>query len=462
VKVLLQDDRVPRQVDEQGVIELFTFRHVLADRTLLRDIHFVPAGCLVTYQDEQTQLRPYWTPTVIEDRPSRSYETYVDEIIAALRRSLERQTYDKRPIGELLSGGLDSRTLAGLVPPLDGNFHTFSRGPRDCWDVRFGAMVAQRVGSQHHFLELEPDFLLNVGKRGIWITDGLMTVNDIYMLGIIDQVKPHVEVVFLGMGRSDSVLAGIELNHDLLKATTLNEAARVFFAYNGMYVPPAIQVRVLSKSFYQKTQGAAFDALLQMLGQLESNTYHGLIEAFCLQCRWPRSSNWGSILSRTQVETRSPYSDNALCDLVFRAPARWRSSRQMQLAVIRRSRPDLAQVPWDYTGLPVNVSTPQVIWMRRAYFRARREIEHWTRGFIPSILAQERANYPLWYRTVLRPWLEEVLLDPRTLERGYYDEEGLRQLIEEHMSGQRNYSIQFGLLLTFELWNRLFIDGEQP
>jgi hypothetical protein len=98
--------------------------------------------------------------------------------------------------------------------------------------------------------------------------------------------------------------------------------------------------------------------------------------------------------------------------------------------------------------------------MSRAYFRARREIESLTRGLVPAVSAQRRADYPLWYRTVLRSWLEDILLDERALARGYYDGDGVRQLIEEHMSGSRDRSIQFGLLLTFELWNRLFIDRE--
>jgi asparagine synthase (glutamine-hydrolysing) len=99
--------------------------------------------------------------------------------------------------------------------------------------------------------------------------------------------------------------------------------------------------------------------------------------------------------------------------------------------------------------------------MRRAYFRARREIANLTRGRIASVTARERACYAQWYRSELRPWLEEILLDERTLSRGYYDREGIRQLVQEHMNGRCDRSIQFGLLLTFELWNRLFIDGER-
>lgn len=460
VKAILVDERVPRRVDEQAVIELFTFRHVLADRTLNQDVRFLPAGYLATYQDGRAQVRPYWKPAIAEDPSSLSSAAYADEIIVALRRALERQMYDHRPIGEFLSGGLDSRMLAGLAPPLNGRFHTFSRGPKDCWDVQFGARVAQRVGSQHHFLELEPDFLLKVGEKGVWITDGLMTVNDLYVLGVIDQVKPHVDVAFLGNGRGSGILGGLKVDSDMLRVTSLEEAAGVLLAQHSAYMPQAVQTRVFSRPFYERTRGVTFDALRQLLGQYDSDSYHSLAETFCVQCRWPRSANWGAFLARSRVETRSPYSDNEFCDLICRVPARWRASRQMQLAVLKRSRPDLARVPWDYTGLPAAISTPKVIFMRRAYFRLRREIEGLTRGRIPSVRVAKRADYPLWYRTVLRSWLEGILLDERTLSRGYYDGSGMRQLIQEHMSGNRDYALQFGLLLTFELWNRLFIDGE--
>ena len=105
----------------------------------------------------------------------------------------------------------------------------------------------------------------------MWITDGLMTVNDVYMLGIIDQVKPHADVVFLGNGRSDGILAGIELNSKMLQATSLEEAATIFFELNGNFIPQALQAQVLSPSFYRRTQGIAFDALGQMLGQYDSD-----------------------------------------------------------------------------------------------------------------------------------------------------------------------------------------------
>ncbi len=462
VKALLQDRRVPRAVDAQGVIEFFTYRHVLADRTLFKAIRFLPAGHRAVFHAGQVEVRPYWTPAVFEDRPARRADEYLAEIDAALRQATERHTHGAEPLGEFLSGGLDSRLLAAALPTaqLNGRFHTFSRGPLECWDVKYGTQVGQRLGGQHHVLELKPDFLPAMARQGVWLTDGLMTVVDIYVLSTIKQLKPLIDIVFFGFGRTDGLLGGIEIDQRLLQARSLAEAARLFYGRQGIYITDALQDQLLTPELRGPWRGAAFETLVQMLGTFQANSYAGLIEAFCLQCRWPRSSSYGPVLARTQVETRFPFSDNELTDLVMRVPARLRLDRQFQLALIKRLRPDLARVPWEYSGLPADISSPTLVFLQRALYYAQRQASKWTSGLIPPGTERERANYPVWFRTVLRPWLEDVLLDRRTLERGYYQPVFLRQMLADHLAGRQNYATEFGLLLTFELWNRLFVDDE--
>lgn len=460
VKAILQDQRVPRRLDKQGLIELFTFRHPLGERTLIQNVRFLPAGSLAVFFDDQAQVRRYWEPAVVNDF-SLAREDYLAELEARLRLALERQLDDDRPVGEMLSGGLDSRLLAGLVPfQRMERFHTFSRGPLECWDVKFGTLVANVIGSQHHIFELKPDFLPPLARQGVWLTDGLMTVIDIYELSSIKMVKSYVDIVFLGIGRGNGILGGIELSKKLLEARSLDEAAQEFFARQGVYIPQDMQAQLLSKQLYQETRGAAFETLRQMLETYQADTPAGHVEAFCLQCRWPRSAGYGPFLARTQVETRYPYSDNDFSDLVCRVPAHWRLKRQLQIALLKRARPDLAHVPYEYTGLPAAMSTPTLMFLQRGLYYARRQASQWTRSLISPGTERERANYPVWFRTTLREWLEHILLDKRTLDRGYFNETYLRRMITEHMSGRRDYSVQFGLLLTFELWNRLFIDGD--
>jgi asparagine synthase (glutamine-hydrolysing) len=67
-----------------------------------------------------------------------------------------------------------------------------------------------------------------------------------------------------------------------------------------------------------------------------------------------------------------------------------------------------------------------------------------------------------WFREGLQSYAREMLLDPQTLKRGYFREAAVRQLLDEHISGQRNHGQRIWTLLTFEWWHRLFIDPSVP
>jgi asparagine synthase (glutamine-hydrolysing) len=64
-----------------------------------------------------------------------------------------------------------------------------------------------------------------------------------------------------------------------------------------------------------------------------------------------------------------------------------------------------------------------------------------------------------WMRDQLKRDLVEILLERRTLERGYYSKTALRKLVEEHTSGRRNRSHELWLLLMLELWHRNFLEA---
>ena len=57
-------------------------------------------------------------------------------------------------------------------------------------------------------------------------------------------------------------------------------------------------------------------------------------------------------------------------------------------------------------------------------------------------------------------YLEAILLDPRTLSRGYFEANYIRRVLGEHFEGKVNHRLVIWSLLAFEWWNRLFIDGE--
>ena len=50
--------------------------------------------------------------------------------------------------------------------------------------------------------------------------------------------------------------------------------------------------------------------------------------------------------------------------------------------------------------------------------------------------------------------ITEVLTDPGTLGRGYFREDGVRGLLEDHLDGTRDYGMQLWGLMMLELWHR--------
>ena len=63
-----------------------------------------------------------------------------------------------------------------------------------------------------------------------------------------------------------------------------------------------------------------------------------------------------------------------------------------------------------------------------------------------------------WLRGELRPMVHDVLLDARTLQRGYFREPVVRRLLDEHGRGVRGWHSQLWSLLVLELWHRMFVD----
>jgi asparagine synthase (glutamine-hydrolysing) len=83
----------------------------------------------------------------------------------------------------------------------------------------------------------------------------------------------------------------------------------------------------------------------------------------------------------------------------------------------------------------------------------------------PEIMHRKKMGFgvPLarWFREDLREYAHEILLDEKTLGRGYFKQEAVRRLLDEHVSAAEDHSQRIWVLLNLELWHRIYIDGQQ-
>src|SRR2546428_695220 len=82
----------------------------------------------------------------------------------------------------------------------------------------------------------------------------------------------------------------------------------------------------------------------------------------------------------------------------------------------------------------------------------------------PSILTRPKMGFPVpldpWFRGRFWPVVEEFVLGPRALRRGMFVPSELRRLAEEHRSGAGRHAERLWLLVNLEIWQRIFLDGE--
>jgi asparagine synthase (glutamine-hydrolysing) len=126
----------------------------------------------------------------------------------------------------------------------------------------------------------------------------------------------------------------------------------------------------------------------------------------------------------TSLEVRVPFLDHVFVEWVTSLPAHWKLRGGMQKYILKK--------------LAERVGVPREVLYRRK------------QGFSMPLVH--------WMRIGMTQDLVRLLLEPRTLQRGYFNPSAIRELVNDHFRGRRDNSGEIWLLLTFELWHRNFLE----
>jgi asparagine synthase (glutamine-hydrolysing) len=206
---------------------------VPAPRTILAGVRKVVPGTTLSFdrQGNRTE-RVYWRLEATRPEKPLSESEWVAETRGALLRAVERQRLAADvPVGVLLSGGLDSSLLVGLMAELGvANLQTFSIGFEDtpeeaANEFEFSDMVASRFHTAHHKFHIPnsevqrrlPEAVANMAEPMVG-QDAIA----FYLLG--ERVAGNVKVVLSGQG-ADEVFGGY-FWYPLMEAETGSDLER--------------------------------------------------------------------------------------------------------------------------------------------------------------------------------------------------------------------------------------------
>ena len=436
-----------RRADPRGLGEFISCGCVLENRTLFQDMYVLPGGAAWLFRNGSIDRKDsYFLPKEWEEQAPLEPEAYYQELRDAFSQSLPRYFNGREQIAISLTGGLDTRLIMAWrkAPPRSLPCYTYGGMLRDCHDVLVARQVANACKQSHQVIEVGSEFLANFARyaeRSVYLTDGCTNLNRAPDLYLSEKVRAIAPVRMVGTYGSEIV-------------------SRI-----PMFKP-------------EEPLGGLFRAEFLSHIHQAGETYAELLRQHPVTFAAFRQSPWyhyGVLaLEQTQVAVRSPYLDNDFVRTVFRAPKSNPSASDVRLRLIADGSPALAQIPTDrgVGGARGQLPSAASRWLLEFTFKAEyaydsgmpqwlARIDHFFSPFHFERLLLGRHklfHFRIWYRDALAEYVRQMLLDPRTLSRPYLERKGVESVVQGHLKGNRNYTIEIQNLLALELLHRAFLD----
>ena len=218
-----------------------------------------------------------------------------------------------------LTGGLDTRLILSNIDIRRGQVpcYTFGGIYRDCFDVKIARKVAKICDQTHQVLQIDKNFFSEfprLAEKTVYITDGNLNVTgspDLYVNRLAREIAP----VRLTGNYGSEIMRG------------------------ARHLKPHSYRAGLFDGSFEKHMDEAACTLTRHLGD------HRVSFAAFKQTPWLHHNRLS--LEQSQITLRSPYLDNDLVKLMYRAPLKFSTAATLSLRLIKEGNAELGSIMTD-------------------------------------------------------------------------------------------------------------------
>jgi asparagine synthase (glutamine-hydrolysing) len=466
-KVLLAHPAVRPSLNRDALRHYLSFDYVPAPLSIYQGIQKLTAAHQLTLEDGQIDIQPYWRLSYKTREPVPTEAEAAERLKELLAESVRMRLVSDVPLGVLLSGGIDSSTVAALAVRASSEaVKTFSISFAEASfdESAYARAVAKFLGTDHHEERLSVDLAANlVSEIGSWMDEPLSDPSLVPTYLLSRFTRRHVTVALGGDG-GDELFAGYPMyrGHSFARIY-----ARLPLLVRRKLIEPAVRrlpVKTKNLSFDFKARrfiaGADHDEVARhhiwfgsftpaeqnaLLTREVKNTTDGDIYAQarrlleeecdadntveCMQSLDTRLYLAEDILTKVDrasmavsLEVRAPFLDPRVAEYAASLPASYKLRGRTSKYILKRAVAPL---------LPP--------------FVARRG----KKGFGVPVAE--------WLKGKLRPLARDLLSPERIRKAGLFDADYVMRLQDEHERGHANHRKLLWTLLMFELWHESFI-----
>ncbi len=373
IKAILAHPEAPRRLDPIALDQIFTFWTTLSPRTAFEGIQEVPPGCYLVCREGRPVVHRYWhVPLVspadqVRDTPQQLSEQIYETLLDAVRLRLRADV----PVGSYLSGGLDSSIVTSLIVR---NFNNAVRTfgitfeEADFNEQDYQKEMVQFLQCRHSEIEATNESIGTEFQRALWHGEKpMLRTAPIPMLRLSQLVRDSgFKVVLSGEG-ADEVFGGYNIFREakirrFWAKDPQSERRANLIGYLYPYIFNDPRLRRTQRDFFAKgldqtdsptyshqlrwgntsrLKGFFSDSLRERIGSYEAGeeVVDSLPESFGRADRFTQaqylemtiflstyllSSQGDRMAMANSVETRLPYLDYRVVELMARVPARWK------------------------------------------------------------------------------------------------------------------------------------------
>ena len=472
IKALLEYPGVVAEVEPRALSVNLALGYVPEPLTMFRGIHKLPAAHTLRLNGSAPSVKRYWAPSH-QPVNGRSPRSLTQELRGHVVRSVESRLMSDVPLGVLLSGGIDSTVIAGVMSRVLGlTVDTFTVGFSEPGmstekynaDQKHARVAAESLGTRHHELFVSPaDNLPELLHQTVYRMEQPVYAPTLLPIFLVSELaRKNVTVALTGDG-SDELFAGYAkfrgeravgvyshlprwLRSAMWKVVAdrapLPRKVRNVMARAQLDVPVE---RYLSWKYifeveqqaHLRTDGASPPAMLEdITARLAPYFPDRMPRDFTPHFAWAELSLWVR---------------NHICDAADRMSLA--HSLELRPPFLDHELVEFAQtVPFN---LKLRGNTTK--WILKEAFA----------DVLPAqLVSRAKVGFPTpaahWLRTHLRGLVDEVL-SPRAIQRaGVFNPDYVTALVNGHMDKSRYAMLPVWHLLAFQLWHEMFIQKRRP
>lgn len=433
IKALLAGG-APAKADPQALHHFLTLNYVPPPLTAFQDIRHLPPGGRLTITRSGAREVRWWRLADLHSAPKPA-ATAQSELLGLLDDAVRIRLRADVPFGAFLSGGIDSSTVVGLMSMnMERPVETFAIGFDDARfdESRFAGLAAQRFGTNHHMEIVSPRMLERWPMVIHHLDQPHGDVSFLPTLRVSELAAEQVKMVLTGDG-SDELFAGYD---KYVKAFSempdgLNDAGfrRAYFdSALTMFSETDLHDRVYSKGLSADLDGCSTFDLVK--GHFDDAAHMDRVnQALYLDSALLLPGNnlvkpdrMGMAVS---LEARTPFLDYRVVEHAFSLPGAMKLRDGQTKAILKDTvRPLLG---------------PELTDRRKQMF---------------TVPVGE------WFKADLASYARDILGGERFNDRGLFDPDTVRLLLEAHIQGSQNNTREIRALMAVEHWQRIFIDGD--